>query len=155
MKSETVRNRIPYIGAGLVILTTLILAFIIIPGFFANKTPGFQLKASVKIILVTIILHLVICYPFREMIIANKRGGRLEKIVFIIPGIGLLILGLFLSDGAFAGLKWFMSSGDGMSDYAYMRFVDITWFICVANDIIASILVFIALFLLPKKVVAK
>lgn len=155
MQSETIRNRIPYIGAGLVILTVLILAFIIIPGFFANKTFGFQLEASVKIILVTIILHLVICYPFREMIIVNKRGGRLEKIVFIITGTGLLILGLFLSDGAFAGLKWFKSSGDGMSNYAYMRFVTISWFICVANDIIAGILVFIALFFQSKRVAAK
>jgi len=155
MKSEVFMNRIPYVGAGLVILTVLLLSFIIIPGFFANKTFGFQLEASVKIILVIIILHLAICYPFREMIIANKRGGRLGKIVYIITGTGLLILGLFLSDIAFAGLKWFTSSGDGMSNYALMRFVTISWFICVANDIIAGILVFIALFIQPKKLVAK
>jgi hypothetical protein len=36
-----------------------------------------------------------------------------------------------------------------------MQFVAISWLICVANDIIASILGFIALFLQPKKVVAK
>jgi len=144
MKSEAIRNRIQYIGAGLVILTTLILAFIIIPGFFANKTPGFQLEASVKMIIVTIILHLLIFYAFREMIIVNKRGGRLKNIVFIITGIGLIILGLFLSDGAFATLG-----------HANMNFVAISWLICVANDVIAGILVFIALFLQPKKVVAK
>jgi len=153
MKSETIRNRIPYIGAGLVILTTLILACIIIPGLFVDKTPGLQREAAIKMIIVTIILHLLICYAFREMIIVNKRGGRLKKIVFIITGIGLLILGLFLSDGAFAGLKWFNKYE--MSGHAYMQFVDISWFICVANDVIAGILVFIALFLQPKKVVAK
>ncbi len=43
MKSETIRNYIQYIGAGLVIFTTLILAFIIIPGHFVDKTPGLQL----------------------------------------------------------------------------------------------------------------
>jgi hypothetical protein len=155
MKSETIRNRITYVGAGLVILTTLILAFILIPGFFANKTPGFQLEASVKMIIVTIILHLLIFYAFREMIIVNKRGGRLKKRVFIITGIGLFLLGLFLSDGAFAGLKWFMSSWNEMSGHAFMQFVDISWFICIANDVIAGILVFIALFLQPKKIVAK
>jgi uncharacterized membrane protein YidH (DUF202 family) len=155
MKSETIRNRIPYIGAGLVILTTLILAFIVIPGFFANKTPGFQLEPSVKMIIVTIILHLLILYAFMEMIIVNKRGGRLKKIVFIITGIGLFLLGLFLSDGAFAGLKWFTPSWKEMSGHAYMQFIDISWFICVANDFIAGILVFIALFLQPKKVAAK
>ena len=143
MKSETIRNRITYIGAGLVILTTLILAFIIIPGEFADKTFGLQLGAAIKTLIVTIILHLLIFYAFREMIIVNKRGGSLKKIVFIITGIGLLILGLFLSDGAFA-----------TSGHANMQFVAISWFICVANDIISGILVFIALFLQPPNVVA-
>ena len=152
MKSEIFRNRVPYVGAGLVILTALILAFIIIPAFFVDKTPGLQREAATKMIIVTIILHLLIFYGFREMIIVNKRGSRLKKRVFIIIGIGLFLLGLFLSDGAFAGLKWFK---DEMSNYAYMRFVTISWFICVANDIIAGILVFIALFLQPRKEVAK
>ena len=74
------------------------------------------------------------------MIIVNKRGDRLKTIVFIITGVGLLILGLFLSDGAFA-----------MSGHANMQFVAISWFICVANDVIAGMLVFIALFLQPPK----
>jgi hypothetical protein len=152
MKSETIRNRIPYIGAGLVILTTLILAFIIIPAFFVDKTPGLQREAATKMIIITIILHLLILYAFREMIIVYKKGGRLKKRIFIIIGIGLFLLGLFLSDGAFAGLKWFT---DEMSGHAYMKFAAISWFICVANDIITGILVFILLFLHPKKVVAK
>jgi hypothetical protein len=144
MKSEAIRNRIQYIEAGLVLLTTLILAFIIIPGEFADKTPGLQLGWAIKMLIFIIILHLLICYALWKMIIVNKRGGRLHKIVFIITGIGLLILGLFLSDGAFATLG-----------HANMKFVAISWLICVANDIITGILVFIALFLQPKKVVAK
>ena len=144
MKSEIIRSYIQYIGAGLVILTILILAFIIIPGHFIDKTPGLKLGGAIKILIVIIILHLLICYAFRKMIIVNKRGDRLKTIVFIITGVGLLILGLFLSDGAFA-----------MSGHANMQFVAISWFICVANDVIAGILVFIALFLQPKKVVAK
>lgn len=144
MKSETIRNYIQYIGVGLVIFTTLILAFIIIPGHFADKTPGLRLGMAIKMLIVIIILHLLICYAFRKMIIVSKRGGHLKTIVFIITGIGLLILGLFLSDGAFA-----------MSSHANMQFVAISWFICVANDIIAGILVFIALFLQPKNVAVK
>ncbi len=140
MKTETVRIYIQYIGAGLVILTTLILAFIIIPGHFVDKTPGLQLGLAVKMLIVIIILHLLICYAFGKMIIVNKRGGRLNKTIFIITGIGLLILGLFLSDGAFA-----------MSGHANMQFVAISWFIGVASDVIAGILVFIALFLQPPK----
>ena len=143
MKRETLRNYIQYIGAGLVIFTTLILAFIIIPGHFVDKTPGLQLGWAIKMLIATIILHLLICYAFWKMIIVNKGGGRLNKIVFIITGIGLLILGLLLSDGAFA-----------MSGHANMQFVAISWFIGVANDIIAGILVLIALFLQPKKLVA-
>ena len=60
-----------------------------------------------------------------------------NRITYI--GTGLAIL----SDGAFA-----------TSGHANMQFVAISWFICVANDIIAGILVFIALFLQPPKVVA-
>jgi hypothetical protein len=56
----------------------------------------------------------------------------------------LIILGLFLSDGAFATLG-----------HANMKFVAISWLICVASDVIAGTLVFIALFLQPKKVIAK
>ncbi len=144
MKSETIRNRIAYIGAGLVILTTLILAFIIIPGLVTDKTPGLQRGAAIKAIIITIILHLLILYAFREMIITNKRGGRLKNIVFIITGLGLIILGLFLSDGAVAALG-----------HANMRFVAISWLFGVASDVIAGILIFISLFLQPKKVTAK
>ena len=144
MKSETIRNRITYIGAGLVILTTLILTFIVIPGIIVDKTPGLDHQAAIKMIIITIVLHLLIIYAFREMIIIIKRGGRLENIVVIIAGIGLIILGLFLSDGAFASLG-----------HDNMQFVAISWLIGVANDIIAGILVFIALFLQPRKVVTK
>jgi hypothetical protein len=144
MKIETIRNRIPYIGAGLVIFTALVLAFIIIPALFADNTPGLQREGAIKMIIVTIILHLLIFYAFREIIIVNKRGGRLKKPVFIITGLGLLLLGLFLSDGAIA-----------MSGHANMQFAAFSWFICVANDVIAGILVFIPLFLQPKRVVAK
>ena len=151
MKSEIIRNRFTYIGAGLVILTTFILTFIIIPAFFIDKTPGLQREAATKMIIVTIILHLLILYAFREMIIVYKKGGRFKKRFFIIIGTGLFLLGLFLSDGAFAGLKWFTK--DEMPGHVYMQFVDISWFICVANDIITGILVFIVLFLQPKKVV--
>ncbi len=144
MKSDTIRNRIQYIGAGLVILSTLILACIIIPGHFADKTPGLKLELAIKMLIVIIILHLLICYAFRKMIIVNKRGGHLHGVIFIITGIGLLVLGLFLSDGAFA-----------LTGHANMQFVAISWFVCVANDIIAGILVLIALFLQPPKVAAK
>ena len=155
MKSETIRNRSQYIGAVLVIVTTLILAFIIIPAFFIDKEVGLKRALATKMIIVVIIFHLLILYAFREMIIVSKRGGRLQNIIFIISGIGLFVLGLFLSDGAFAGLKWFKSSWNLMSGHTYMQFVAISWFFCVASDLIAGILVFIALFLQPKKVVAK
>lgn len=141
MKNENIRLRIPYFGAGLVILTTLILTFIIIPGIVVNKTPGVAHEGAVIAIAVVIILHLLIVYAFREVIIVNKRGVRLKKIVFIITGIGLLLLGLVISDGAFA-----------FSGHTNMQFVAISMFICVASDVVAGVLAFISLFLLPKKV---
>jgi hypothetical protein len=144
MKSETIGNRIQYVGAGLVILATLILGLVIIPGHFVDKTPGLQLELAVKMLIVVVVLHLLILYAFRKMIIVNKRGSHLNTLVFITTGIGLLLLGLFLSDGAFA-----------MSGHANMQFVAVSWFVCVASDIVAGILVFVALFLQPKKVVAE
>lgn len=144
MNRENVRKHIQYIGAGLVIFTTLILAFIIIPGHFVDKTPGLNLGMAIKMLIVIIILHLLICFAFRRMIIVNKRGGRVTGISFIITGIGLFVLGLFLSDGAFA-----------MSGHDNMQFVAISWFVGVANDLIAGISVFIALFLQPRKAVTK
>ncbi len=144
MKSEIIRNRIPFVGLGLVILTIGILTFIIIPGFFIDKTPGLQVGPSVKAIIIAIILHLLICYAFREMIITNKRGVRLKNIVFIITGTGLLVLGLFLSDGAFA-----------MLGHANMKFVAFSWLVGIACDVVAGILVFVALFFQPKKAIAK
>ena len=131
-------NKILYIGVGLVVLATLILAFIIIPGLFVDKTPGLKLDWAVKMLVVVILLHLLMCFAFSRMILVNKRGGRSNKIVFIITGIGLLILGLFLSDGAFA-----------ITGHANMLFFAVSWFICVASDIIAGILLFVALFLKP------
>ena len=143
MKRETLRKSVQHIGAGLVIFTTLILTFIIIPGHFVDTTPGLDLGMAVKMLIVTIILHLLICYAFRKMIIVNTEGRRLNATVFVITGIGLLLFGLLLSDGAFA-----------LSGHANMQFVAISWFVCVANDIIAGILVLIALFFQPKKSVA-
>lgn len=144
MKSETTRNRIQYIGAGLVVISTLILASIVIPGHFVDKTPGLKLEMAIKMLVVIILLHLLILYAFRRMIIVDKRGGRVHRVIPIITGIGLLILGLFLSDGASA-----------MLGHANMQFVAVSWFVCVATDIIAGILVFFALFLQPPKVTAE
>jgi len=39
---------------------------------------------------------------FRDAIIVNKRNDRLKNIAFIVAGIGLLLLGLVVMDGAFA-----------------------------------------------------
>jgi hypothetical protein len=53
-----------------------------------------------------------------------------------------------------AGLSSILGMIDGafaMSGHDNMQFVAIAWFLCVANDIIAGILAFVALLLQPAK----
>jgi len=52
-----------------------------------------------------VILHLLFLLIFKDAIIVNKRNDRLKNLVFIVTGIGLLLLGLVVMDGAFAFIE--------------------------------------------------
>ena len=138
IKNNSLRY-IPFIGAGLVILTVLILTFIVIPSVILDKNPGATPDSAIFGIAVIIILHLLIVYAFREAIIVDKRRGRFKKTVFIVSGIGLTLLGLIIIDGASA-----YSGSDNMQVAAFLMFV------CVAFDLIAAVLAFLGLFFRPN-----
>ncbi len=144
MIKENILRRILYTGVGLVILVTVLLTFIVIPCVILDKSPDATPGNAVFGILVVVILHLLILYAFREAIIVNKRNGHLGNIVFIVSGTGLLLLGLLVMDGAFAYLG-----------NIHMYLASISMFICVGCDFFAAVIAFTALFLQPKKVVAK
>ena len=139
MNKNTSLRYIPFIGAGLVILTVLILTFIVIPSVILDKNPGATPDSAIFGIAVIIILHLLIVYAFREAIIVDKRGGRFKKTVFIVSGIGLTLLGLIIIDGASA-----YSGSDNMHVAGFLMFV------CVVFDLIAAVLAFLGLFFRPN-----
>ena len=101
MNKETRFQRILHAGAGLVLLVP-VLVIIVIPFIVLDKTPGATPGSAIFGIIVVTMPHLVILFAFRAMIAASKRGSRLRNIVYIASGIGLLVLGLMILDGAVA-----------------------------------------------------
>jgi hypothetical protein len=144
MIKENILKRILYTGAGLVILVTVLFPLATILYLILDKTGNATPESGIFGTVVFVILHLLILYAFREAIIVNKRGGRLKNVVFIVSGIGLLLLDLILLDMAVEFL--------GYHDYYAST---IAFFICFGCDFFAAIIAFIALILQPKKVVAK
>ena len=140
MIKEKFRRRILYTGAGLVILVAALLTLLVIPCIILDKTPNAAPGGGAIGTLVTVILHLLILYAFREAIIVNKRNGHLKNVVFIVSGIGLLLLGLLIMDGA-----------NSFMGHVNMRLASISMFICAGFDFIAAVIAFTALFLQPKK----
>jgi hypothetical protein len=140
MIKKNILRRILYTGAGLVIMVALLLTLIVIPCIIFDKSPQAAPVGAVFGTLLTVMMHLPILYGFKEAIIVNKRNGHLKKIVFIGSGIGLLLVGLIIMDGAFA----FMG-------HVNMHLASITMFICVGCDFLAAVIVFIAILLQPQK----
>jgi branched-subunit amino acid transport protein AzlD len=102
MITRNLYRGILYTGGGIVILIAVLLILIVLPSVILDKSPQADPVSAVFGTLLTVILHLLVLYAFREAIIVNKRNGYLEKIVFIASGAGLLLLGLLIADGAFA-----------------------------------------------------
>lgn len=140
MIKENILRRVLYTGAGLVILVAVLLTFIVIPCVFLDNSAEEKPVAPVIGILLVVILHLLFLLIFRDAIIVNKRNDRLKNLVFIVAGIGLLLLGLVVMDGAFA----FIGN-------IHMYLASISMFICVGCDFFAAVIAFTALFLQPKK----
>jgi hypothetical protein len=140
MIKENIFRRILYTGAGFVITVALLLTFIVIPCIILDKSPDTTPGRAVFGTLLTIILHLLVLYGFREAIIVNKRNGHLKNIVFVASGTGLLLLGLLIMDGAFA----FMGQ-------VHIHLTSVIMFICVGCDFLASVIAFTAILLQPKK----
>jgi hypothetical protein len=140
MNKEKSLRKMLYAGAGLVILTIILIPAVIVPFLIFDKTgtstPG---PASIGTTVV-ILLHLLILYGFREAIIESRRNGHLNVSVYIICGIGLLLLALLLSDMA----------TEFLSFYHYYLAAG-ALFLAIACNFFAAIIAFTAIFLQPGK----
>ena len=150
MIKKNILRCILYTGAGLVILVAVLLTLSVIPSIILDKSLTSTPVNAVIGTLLNVILHLLPLYVFREAIIVNKRNDLLKNknILFIASGIGLLLLGLMLMDGAIA----YMEDGAiAFMGHDNMHLASITMFICAGCDLFAAVIASTALFLQPKK----
>ena len=131
MSNETILRRILYVGAGLVIVVTLILAFMVIPSVIIDTSPQAAPEIAVPGILFVIFIHLLIVAALVRTILVNQRGGRIKKGLLIGLGVVLLLLSLMVLDGASA----YLDHTDPI-----MHRVAISMFICTGCNFIASVL---------------
>jgi O-antigen ligase len=81
-----------------------------------------------------LVIHLLFLVLLIGVIISSFRQGKAIKGLLIVTGIFLILLGLLISDGAFA----YIDSPSSRPTAIYI-------FICVGFDLIAGILAFVAI----------
>jgi hypothetical protein len=140
MKKQEFLVRILYIGAVLIILTSVLMPVTIIPFVYTDKTGTATPGPATVATIVLVILHLLILYGFREAIIVNKRNGHLNNAVFIVCGIGLMLFGLVLLDAATEFLG-----------YYHNYLLGTALLFCIVCDVVAAIIAFISIFLQPGR----
>lgn len=137
MSKEHVMRRILYVGAGLVVVVILILAFIAIPSVIKDTSPQAAPKAAVPGMIFVIIIHLLIVAVFVRTILINRRGGHIEKGQLIGIGVVLILFSLMIFDGA----SGYLDHPDPI-----MHRVSVSMFVCTGFNLIASVLVLLAAF---------
>ena len=139
MKKLHRNERILIIAAGMLLLSILLM-IIVIPGVYTRTLPNANNLGAVIGISLLIIIRLLIIIWYISLIKKIRRDGEKRKAGYIVIGILLIIFGLIYSDGAFAFLD--------NKDILYVSYLMFTSVFC---DLIASILTFIAIFLKSQK----
>ena len=139
MKKLHRNERILIIAAGMLLLSILLM-IIVIPGVYTRTLPNANNLGAVIGISLAIIFRLLILIWYISIIKKIRRDGEKRKAGYISIGILLIIFGLIYSDGAFA-----FSNNENILYVSYLMFTS------VFCDLIASILTFIAIFLKSQK----
>ena len=133
MKNLNTKEKRSFIAAGLILLS-VILMMIIIPGILNDEShPNPELAVKMGII-PAIILHLLILIVFAIIAGLNRRDGKNRKAGYIITGILLILLGLIYLDGAIA-----FSNNENILYVSYLMFGS------VCCDLCASVLILISM----------
>jgi hypothetical protein len=141
MKHVIFLRRMLYTGSGLIVLSAIILAFIVIPSVRTDTFPRATPERAAMAFWVNVVIKLLIVAALSGIILAHHRGNKLNKGLLITSGVILALLGLSLIDAAFA----FSDHGPDMQSSAVLLFV------CVCCDLVAAVIVLTTPFLKPKK----
>jgi len=128
-------ERISFLAAGILLLS-IILMIIIIPGILNDTKPNANPTGAAFGVLLAIIIHLLIFVGYIIIINYSKRKSKKRNPGYLVIGILLIIFGLIYSDGAFAFLN-----------HKNILYVSILMFTSVLCDFIASIMTIIVFFL--------
>ncbi|MGQ8335066.1 hypothetical protein ACUNWD_00830 [Sunxiuqinia sp. A32] len=140
MEKKILWHRMLYLSVGLITAVVLIITLVIIPIILFNHSQNTEPASAIVGFSLNIVFQLLIAYGLIWIVRIYKRTKEEKKELLIILGVGALIMGLFLSDAAFA----FIDDSD-------MFFASVVIFICVALDFLASLFVFIARILWKRK----
>ena len=135
MKILQRNERILVIAAGMLLLSILLM-IIIIPGVYTRSLPNANNPGAVIGITLAIIIRALIFMGYISIIKKIRRDSEIKKRGYIVIGALLIIFGLIYSDGAFA----FLNNKN-------ILYVSLLMFASVFCDLIASILTFIVYFL--------
>ena len=103
MKKTQRKERVLIIATGMLLLS-IFLMIIVIPGVYTRTLPNENNLGAVIGISLAIISRLIIVIWYISIIKKIRRDGEIGKIGYVIIGTLLIIFGLIYSDGAFAFL---------------------------------------------------
>lgn len=140
MKKSQRNERFLLVAAG-VLLLSIVLLIIVIPGFLNDAhSNAFSESATIALYL-AIVFHLIIFLGYIISIRENRRSSNNRKGGYIGIAVLLILFGLFVMDGALAILP-----------YKNVRFITVLMLLSAFFDFVASILTTILFFLKPQKV---
>lgn len=140
MKKIQRKEMILIIAVGM-LLFSILLMIVIIPGVYTRTLPNENNLGAVIGISLAIIIRLLIIIWYISKIKKIRSDGEKGKTGYMVIGILLIIFGLIYSDGAFAFLN--------NKNILYVSYLMFTSVFC---DLFASILTFIAIFLKSQKI---
>jgi hypothetical protein len=139
MKKSQGKEMILIMAAAILLISILLMA-IIIPGVYTKTLPNEYNTGAVIGISLAMIIRLLIIFWYISIIKKIRRDVEKGKTGYIVIGVLLIIFGLIYSDGAFAFL-----------DNKNILYLSYLMFTSVFFDLIASILTFLAAFLSQRK----
>ena len=135
MKKMQRNERVLIIAAGILLLS-IILLIITIPGVLNDTSPNADPKSAAIGIYLAIAFRLLFFVGYLISIRKNRRNSTNRKGAYVGLGFLLILFGLFLLDGAFAFLQ-----------HQNMLHVSILMFSCTLCDFVASTITITLFFL--------